>query len=265
MEYKKMNDRFRKERSMHCKENIMIFDIISKIRFGLSLIRLWFSMLGTRFAKKKMSRDAYYQEILRRAKVHTSDLVRISRMNLVVEGLENIPDEPVVFMGNHQSYIDIYVTVTTLSRRLILIGKKEILKIPIIGKLGREMNVLFLDRENPREGLKTILEAIRLIKEERFDVLIYPEGTRSKSREIGEFHKGSFKIPQKSKAPIIPMVVNDAYKVFEDTYRVTPGVDVHLKFLPPIYMDQLTEDEVKNIDQVLKDRIQKELDAFNAK
>lgn len=243
----------------------MLFDLISKIRFGFSLIRLWFSMLGTRSLKSRLDKDSYYNEILMRAKKHTSDLVRISKMNLVVEGLENIPDEPVVFMGNHQSYIDIYVTVTALNRRLILIGKKEILKIPIIGKLGREMNVLFLDRDNPREGLKTILEAIRLIKEERYDVLIYPEGTRSKTYAMGEFHKGSFKIAQKTKAPIIPMVVNDAYKVFEDTYKVTPHVDVHLKFLPPIYPDQLSAEEDKNIDQLLKDRIQVELDKFNVK
>jgi 1-acyl-sn-glycerol-3-phosphate acyltransferase len=242
----------------------MLFDIISKIRFGLSLIRLWFSMLGARSLKKKVDRDTYYGEVLRKAKIHINDLIRISKMNLIVDGLENIPDEPVVFMGNHQSYIDIYVAVGTLSRRLILIGKKEILKIPIIGKLGLEMNVLFLDRENPREGLKTILEAIRLIKEERFDVLIYPEGTRSKSREMGEFHKGSFKIAQKTKVPIVPMVVNDAYKVFEDTSKVTPGVDVYLKFLPPIYLDELSEEDAKNIDQVLKDVIQKELDRLNS-
>ncbi len=242
----------------------MLFDIISKIRVGLSLIRLWFRMLGSSYTKKKLDRDAYYQYVLRNAKIHTTDLVKISKMNLIVEGLENIPDEPVVFMGNHQSYIDIYVTVSTLSRRLILIGKKEILKIPIVSKLGREMNVLFLDRENAREGLKTILEAIRLIKEEKFDVLIYPEGTRSKSREMGEFHKGSFKIAQKTKAPIIPMVVNDAFKVFEETYKVIPNVDVHLKFLPPIYLDKLSPEDAKNIDQVLKDVIQKELDSFNS-
>lgn len=242
----------------------MLFDIISKIRFGLSLIRLWFSMLGSRSLKKKVDRDTYYGEVFKRAQRHTKDLLRISKMNLVVEGLENIPNEPVVFMGNHQSYIDIYVAFSSLSRRLILIGKKEILKIPIIGNLGREMNVLFLDRDNPREGLKTILEAIRLIKEERFDVLIYPEGTRSKTREMGEFHKGSFKIAQKAKAPIVPMVVSDAYKVFEDTYRVTPDVDVHLKFLPPIYLDDLSPEDAKNIDQVLKDIIQKELDHINS-
>lgn len=241
----------------------MLFDIISKIRFVFSLIGLWFSLMWKKPIKKKVDKDTYYNEILKMAKKHIGDLVRISRMNLIIEGMENIPDEPVVFMGNHQSYIDIYVTVTALSRRLILIGKKEILRIPIIGQLGREMNVLFLDRENPREGLKTILEAIRLIKQEGYDVLIYPEGTRSKSTEMGEFHKGSFKIAQKTGAPIIPMVVNDAYKVFEDTGRVTPNVDVHLKFLPPVYLNQLSEEDEKNIDLYLKEMIQKELDQFN--
>ena len=80
---------------------------------------------------------------------------------------------------------------------------------------------------------------------------------------MNEFHKGSFKIAQKSGAPIVPMVVNDAYKVFEETYRVKPNVPVHLKFLPPIYLNDLTPEEEKNIDQILSERIQKELDAWN--
>lgn len=241
----------------------MIYDFISKIRFGFSLIRLWFSLVFIKFKKEKLGEDRYYWEVLKRAHRHTSDLIKYTKMDLTVEGIENIPDEPVVFMGNHQSYIDIYATMNSLQRKLTVIGKIEIKKIPIVSTLGNEMRVLYLDRSNPREGLKTVIEAIKRIKDEKQDVLIYPEGTRSKKHEMGEFHKGSFKIPQKTKAPIVPMVVNDAYKVFEDTYRVTPHVKVNLKFLPPIYMDELSSDEVKRIDEILKEKIQNELDAFN--
>lgn len=245
----------------------MLFDLIAKLRFGLSLIRLWFRLIWVKRKKGSLSKDEYYREIVRLAETHTGELLRYSKMELTVDGLENIPDEPVVFMGNHQSYIDIYVTVNALikkirTRHLTLIGKQEILKIPIIGRLGTEMDVLYLDRENAREGLKTILEAIRRIKEENHDVLIYPEGTRSKSRKMNEFHKGSFKIAQKTGAPIVPMVVNDAFKVFEETYRVKPHVPVHLKFLPPIYPHDLTPEEEKNMDQILSEKIQKELDSW---
>lgn len=241
----------------------MIFDIVSKIRFGLSLIALWFRLIFAEIQKKRMSEEAYFFKILSIAKKHTRKIIAVTRMDLVVEGLENIPDEPVVYMGNHQSYIDIYVTVNALQRKLCLIGKKEIEKIPIVAYLAREMSVLFLDRENSREGLKTILEAIRRMKEERFDVLIYPEGTRSKRLEMGEFHKGSFKIPQKAHAPIIPMVVNNAYRVFEDNYRVTPHIPVRLAFLPPVRLEELSEEEVKNIDELVKGQIAKKLKEFN--
>ncbi|HBW14461.1 MAG TPA: 1-acyl-sn-glycerol-3-phosphate acyltransferase [Proteiniclasticum sp.] len=247
----------------------MLFDIIAKLRFGLSLIRLWFRLIWVKRRKQSLSKDEYYHEIVKRAEIHTGELIKYSKMNLTVDGLENIPDEPVVFMGNHQSYIDIYVTVNALiqkikSRHLTLIGKKEILNMPIIGRLGTEMDVLYLDRENAREGLKTILEAIRRIKEEQHDVLIYPEGTRSKSRKMNDFHKGSFKIAQKSGAAIVPMVVNDAYKVFEETYRVRPHVPVHLRFLPPIYLRELDPEDEKNIDEILAARIQNELDSWNS-
>lgn len=246
----------------------MVFDLIAKTKFGFSLVVLWFRLVFAKRQKKDMSLPDYYRLILKRAEKHTGDLIRISKMDLTVEGLENIPDEPCVFMGNHQSYIDIYVTVNALiqnieKRHLTLIGKIEILKIPIIRLLGTEMGALFLDREDARQGLKVILEAIRRIKEDGHHVLIYPEGTRNKSRTMNEFHKGSFKIPQKASAPILPVVVNDAYKVFEETYKVKPHQRVHLKFLPPIYMDELNKEEQKDIDVLLKNRIQEELNLLN--
>ena len=242
----------------------MLFDIVSKIRFGFSLIVLWFKLLKISSIDKKKGSKVSYPLVKVLAKNHTDELINIAKINLFVEGLENIPEEPVVFMGNHQSYIDIYVTLNTLTikRNIILIGKQEIKKIPIISKLAKYYHVLFLDRENPREGLKTILEAINLIKNENFDVLIYPEGTRSKRTEMSEFHKGSFKIAQKSQAPIIPMVVNNAYKVFEETYKVKKGIDVHLAFLEPIYLDRLDPEDAKNIDEYVKNRIQSKLDEF---
>lgn len=243
----------------------MFYDIISKIRFGFSLIRLWFRLTFLKLQRNKLGEEKYYWRILHTAQIHTKELVKYTKMNLTVEGLENIPDEPVVYMGNHQSYIDIYTIMNTLQRKLTVIGKKELLKVPIIRTLGHEIRVLYLDRSNPREGLKTVIEAIKRIKDENQDVLIFPEGTRSKSHEMGEFHKGSFKIPEKGKAPIIPMVVNDAYKVFEDTYKVTPNVKVNLKFLPPIYMDQLSKEDAKRIDEIVKEKIQVELDLFNEK
>lgn len=242
----------------------MLFDLFSKIRFGFSLIILWFKLLRISSIDKKKGSKASYPLVKVLAKKHTDELIDIAKINLFVEGLENIPEEPVVFMGNHQSYIDIYVTVNTLTirRNIILIGKQEIKKIPVIRKLAKYYHVLFLDRENPREGLKTILEAISSIKKDNFDVLIYPEGTRSKRTEMGEFHKGSFKIAQKAQVAIIPMVVNNAYKVFEETYKVKKGIDVHLAFLEPIYLDRLDPEDAKNIDAYVKERIQLKLNEF---
>lgn len=242
----------------------MLFDLFSKIRFGFSLIILWFKLLRISSIDKKKGSKASYPLVKVLAKKHTDELIDIAKINLFVEGLENIPEEPVVFMGNHQSYIDIYVTVNTLTirRNIILIGKQEIKKIPVIRKLAKYYHVLFLDRENPREGLKTILEAISSIKKDNFDVLIYPEGTRSKRTEMGEFHKGSFKIAQKAQVPIVPMVVNNAYKVFEETYKVKKGIDVHLAFLEPIYLDRLDPEDAKNIDAYVKERIQLKLNEF---
>lgn len=242
----------------------MLFDIWSKLRFGLSAIKMWFRLIYNMWIVRTQGEKAGYNHAFAVAKDHVAEILRISRMNLTIEGVENIPEEPVVFMGNHQSYMDIYVALSALTRPVYLIGKLEIKKMPILGRLAKAMHGLLLDRDNAREGLKVILAAIDGIKKDGYDVFIYPEGTRSKSLVMGEFHKGSFKIAQKSGAPIVPMVANNTYKVFEEHYRVQPDVDVYMGFLPPIHMDQLTKEEQKNIDAYVKERIQAKLDELNA-
>ena len=86
-----------------------------------------------------------------------------------------ISDEPVLYVGNHRSFFDILLTYSRCKRLTGYIAKKEMEKVPLLSIWMRFVYCLFLDRENPKEGLKTILKAIEYIKK-GISICIFPEG-----------------------------------------------------------------------------------------
>ena len=145
----------------------------------------------------------YAQEVFRKWTYFT---INIIGMEIEVEGFENIPDKTCVFMGNHQSILDIPVMRYSTQRTLDFVAKKELAKAPLIGYWITHVKSVTIDRDNIREGMKAINQAVNNIKD-GYNFTIFPEGTRSKDGKIHEFKRGSIKIASKSKAPIIPVAI----------------------------------------------------------
>ena len=92
-------------------------------------------------------------------------ILKITGAKITVIGEENVPkDTPVLYIGNHRSYFDILLTYSRCPIRTGYIAKKEMLSIPLLRTWMKRLYCLFLDRENPKEGLKTILQAIDYVK-----------------------------------------------------------------------------------------------------
>ena len=104
----------------------------------------------------------------------------LAGVHTTVTGLENIPDdEPVLFIGNHRGFFDVIISYTYMKRPTGFVAKKEMKKALIIRRWMDNLFCLFLDRENMKEGLKTILKGIDYIKDGK-SIVIFPEGTRNK-------------------------------------------------------------------------------------
>lgn len=134
-------------------------------------------------------------------------------------GEENIPtDTPVLYIGNHRSFFDVVLTYIRVPRPTGYIAKKSMEKVPLLNIWMRNLHCLFLDRENIKAGMQTILAAIDLMKNGK-SICIFPEGTRNKEEgTLLPFHEGSFKIAVKAGCPIIPMTINNSAAVFENQY-----------------------------------------------
>ena len=164
-----------------------------------------------------------------------------------IKGLENVPnDRTVLFIGNHLGFFDVILTYPLMKRRTGYISKKEFEKIPSLSTWMRRLYCLFLDRSNPKEGLKTILEAIDYIKD-GISIFVFPEGTRSRDGEFHEFKAGAFKIATKTNCPVIPVAITGTNTVFEDHFPWVKKRPVQITFGEPIYMDALDDENKKHI------------------
>lgn len=167
-------------------------------------------------------------------------------VKVTVIGKENIPtDQAVLFVGNHRSYFDILVGYTNMIRHTGFIAKEEMEKIPLLSTWMYRIHCLFLDRENMKQGLKTILEGIEKVKS-GISIWIFPEGTRhSDSYEMLPFHEGSMKIAEKSGCPVIPVALSGTAEIFEQHIPKIKPSHVVLTFGKPIYLKELPKEERK--------------------
>ena len=124
------------------------------------------------------------------------------------------------------------------------------LRYPLLRDWMKRLYCLFLDRDNPKEGLKTILQAIDYVKN-GISICIFPEGTRNDGEELSllPFHNGSFKIAEKSGCAIVPMSMNNTIDIFEGHLPRIKKTHVVLEYGKPIYMKDLDKETKKHIGE----------------
>lgn len=172
-----------------------------------------------------------------------------------VIGKDRIPkDQPVLFASNHRSYFDIVILGAVVNGTTGFIAKKEIAKVPILKQWMENIRCLFLDREDPRAGLKTILAGIEQIKEGT-SMYIAPEGTRNQQKEMLEFKPGSLKVAEKSGCPIVPVAISHADDIFEQHIPFVHSTHVTIEFGEPIFVSGLDAASKKILMETVKEDI----------
>lgn len=167
-----------------------------------------------------------------------------------VDGIENIPEGPIVIISNHQGFFDIPVLFAAIHKPMSFIAKIELAKIPIFGKWMDLVRCIFIDRSNPRQSLKAINSGVKLLKEGH-SMVIFPEGTRSKGPNMAEFKKGSLRLATKAKVPILPVTINGTYKILEANNNKIKPAKVKISISKPIYTENLSKEE----ESILSDRV----------
>lgn len=157
--------------------------------------------------------------------------LKLLRVRVHVSGIGKIPkDTQVLFVSNHRSNFDPIITWYGLKAwKIGFISKPENFKIPFYGRIIRKCCCLPIDRENPRKAIVTVNKASKLLKKQEVSIGVYPEGTRSKTRELLPFHNGVFKIAQKADVPIVILSIVGTERIAKRTpFKPT---DVYLDVL----------------------------------
>ncbi len=147
-----------------------------------------------------------------------------------IEGLENIPQHPVVVLSTHQSaWETIYLYYAASPVCPIL--KKELLSIPFWGWAMRLQKPIAIDRSKPREAGRTLLVEGKKRLEEGLSVVIFPEGTRSPAGEVKPFSRGGAKLAVTAGIPVLPVIHNAGDCWPAHTILKKPGT-IHVRFGP---------------------------------
>ncbi len=180
-----------------------------------------------------------------------------------VEGRDNVnPKQSYVVVSNHQSVYDIFLIYGWLGIDIKWIMKKELRKIPGVGFGSEKVGHIFIDRSNSKKALESINEAKRKLVNGT-SVVIFPEGTRSKTGELGPFKRGAFKIAFDLNLPILPITVVDTKNVLPtSTLNIFPG-KVKMVIHKPIDISGYSEKEGDLLMNKVKDQIASALPSVN--
>ena len=186
--------------------------------------------------------------------------LKAGNVDLIVTGQENIPEEDgILLVANHQGMFDVVALVTAWDRILCAVYKIELKDLPLIKQISQSTKSYAMDRADVRQSLTVIQGCTEQLKAKR-NVLIFPEGTRSKNGNMmGEWHGGSFKCALKAKATILPFCVIDTYKVLDQ--KGSKQMSCQLHYLKPIPYEEYAGMKTTEIAAMVKARVQECLDA----
>ncbi len=169
-------------------------------------------------------------------------LYRAMGIRIRAEGLENIPPGVCVFMANHTSNLDPPAIANSIPRRVALLAKKELFKIPIVGAALAVANIVPVDRKDREAAVASVGKAVAKLKE-GVSFLVYPEGTRSTDGRLLPFKKGTFVMAIEAGVPIVPVSVAGAHKIMrKGEWSIHPG-EIVVRFGHPIDASAYTADQ----------------------
>ena len=166
-------------------------------------------------------------------------VVRLAGVRIEVEGLENIPPGVCIFAANHTSAAVAPAVISAIPRRISVMVKKELFRIPILGRAMRLVQWVPVDRSDREAAIGSVEEAIRKLRAGA-SFLVYPEGTRSPDGRLRPFKKGTCVMAIRAGVPVVPVSVAGAEKIIrKGELAARPGV-VRVRFHPPIDAAQYT-------------------------
>lgn len=177
--------------------------------------------------KPRTKDSPFYRRL---AAVYIEALIQLLQVRIHVSGLEKFPEEGrVLLVCNHLFVADPGVLLHVFQdKQLAFISKKENRDLFVVGRIMHAMLCQCLDRENDRAALKTILECIRIVREDEASIAVFPEGATNHDNYLHPFRPGAFRIAQKANVPIVVCTLEGTRDILRNGLRLK-HTDVNLR------------------------------------
>ncbi len=171
-----------------------------------------------------------------------------------VEGREHIdPKQSYVFLANHQGYFDIFLIYGYLGHNFKWMMKEYLKKIPFVGYACVKSKHIYLP-----DGISGIAKAVQQARETLqggMSMIIFPEGTRTRTGKMGPFKRGSFMLANEIGLPIVPLTINGSFDVFSRNHKSVHRGTVTLTIHKPITAEERQGKQTKVVMQEVFDII----------
>jgi 1-acyl-sn-glycerol-3-phosphate acyltransferase len=180
--------------------------------------------------------------------------MRIAGIHIRADGVENIPAGVCVFASNHASNIDPVALVPHIPRRVALLAKKEVFRVPILSKALHLANLIPVDRADKEAAAESVDIAVKHLKE-GLSFLVYPEGTRSPDGHLLPFKKGTFVMAIRAGVPVVPISLAGTQRLMrKGDWTIHPG-EVVVRFGPPVNSAEYSADQRDELRKRVQDLV----------
>ena len=202
----------------------------------IAFLFLWMACLLVDQKKPQKQDNRFYRGMMY---FYIRIIMRVLRVRVHTKGLEQTPKSGrFLLVCNHLSNADpLILNYYFRKSQLAFITKRENTTMFIVGPMMHRTMCQPINRENDREALRTILECIRLIKEDVVSIAVFPEGYIKDDGLMHHFRSGVFKIAQKTKVPIVVCTIRNPAEIFENIPKLKP-TDVWLNLVRTIQPEE---------------------------
>jgi len=177
----------------------------------------------------------------------------LTGIKLTTSGLENFDtSKPHVYVSNHSSMFDILAMQASFPDNAVMIFKKELARIPIFGWALLFGPYIVINRQKADKAMESLDRAKRTIVDKRISVLVFAEGTRSKTGEVQPFKRGAFYLALRVGYPIVPVSISGTAAIMQKgKLRINPGT-IHVHYDKPIETTNMNgrQDEKELMERV---------------
>jgi 1-acyl-sn-glycerol-3-phosphate acyltransferase len=182
------------------------------------------------------------------------NFILLGKWSVIVEGMENLPPGGAVLVSNHQSLVDIPLLIFAFRRPVRFLAKRELKKVPLLGKAMAAAGNLFVERGDPQDARRMFQEATERLSAGQL-IVFFPEGRRTRDGSVGPFKTGAFRLAREAGAPLVPVYIEGGYRALPRKARCFRPARFLVRVLPPMTDDERAEESGERVASSVRERI----------